>query len=142
MKKINLGNGNRYLENYINIDKSKKANPDLVLDLEKDNIPYEDNSIDEVLATHILEHIQNIIPLMNECYRVLKEGGRMIIEVPQGLGQDCDPTHVRRFNELSWRYYCNYPFDEIYGITCKFKLIKNEFINNEDGGILSVILEK
>jgi len=140
--KINMGSGMRYIPGHINIDKSKFAHPDLKLDLEKGNLPYKDNSVDEIIATHILEHISNIIPLMNECYRVLKEGGKMYIEVPQGDGILADPTHKRAFSKLSWRYYCGYAFDEIYGITAKFKLIKNEFIDNEDGGILSVILEK
>jgi predicted SAM-dependent methyltransferase len=140
--KLNLGAGRGYMPGFVNIDKSKEAHPDLKLDLEKGKLPYKDNSVDEIVATHFLEHIQNIIPLMNECYRVLKEGKQMIIEVPQNDGCWCDPTHVRIFNKLSWRYYCNYPLSEIYGITAKFKLIKNEFIDNEDGGILSVVLEK
>lgn len=141
-KKLNLGSGSRYLVGYDNIDKSNFAFPDLKLDLEKGKLPYKDNSVDEILATHILEHVHSIIPLMNECYRILKKGGRMIIEVPQNEGMFADPTHVRAFSKLSWRYYSGYPFHEIYGITANFKLIKNEFINNEDGGILSVILEK
>jgi SAM-dependent methyltransferase len=142
MLKINLGSGFRKLEGYINIDKSEKAYADYILDLEKGLLPLSDNSAEEILATHILEHIQNIIPLMNECFRVLKDGGRMIIEVPQNEGTWADPTHVRAFSKLSFRYYCGYPFSEIYGITAKFKLISQDFIDNPDGGVLRVILEK
>ena len=140
MLKLNLGSGLRKLEGYVNIDKSLNASPDDVINLEEGFIPY--GGVDEILATHILEHIQNIIPLMNECFRVLKEGGRMIIEVPQNEGTWADPTHVRAFSKLSFRYYCGYPFSEIYGITAKFKLISQDFIDNPDGGVLRVILEK
>lgn len=139
---INLGSGLRYIEGYFNIDKSRSAKADLVLDLEIGRIPFEDNTIDLINAAHILEHIENIIPLMNECYRVLKTGRRMIIEVPQGEGIWADPTHVRAFSSLSFRYYCGYPFSEIYGITAKFKCISQEFIPNPDGGVLKVVLEK
>jgi len=140
MLKLNLGCGLRRIEGYINIDKSKSSKADWILDLEEQEIPFKD--VDEIVATHILEHIKNIIPLMNDCYRVLKEGGRMFIEVPQGEGIWADPTHVRAFSSLSFRYYCGYPFSEIYGITAKFKCISLDFIPNQDGGILRVILEK
>lgn len=141
-KKLNIGCGNNPLVGYINIDKSKKSKADKIIDLEKGKLPYKTNSISEIIAFHVLEHIQNIIPLMNECYRVLSTNGRIYIQVPQGDGMDCDPTHVRRFNKLSFRYYCGYPLSEIYGIKCKFKEIKCSFINNADGGVLYVILEK
>ena len=140
--KLNIGSGLNYRIGYVNIDKSKKAKADLFLDLEKGRLPYKDNSVEEIIATHVLEHIQNIIPLMNECYRVLKKEGRMFIEVPQNEGIFADPTHVRGFSNLSFRYYCGYPFSEIYGIKCNFKEIQNIFINNQDGGVLQVILEK
>lgn len=140
--KLNLGCGNRKLEWYINIDKSEFANPDFILDLEEGELPYDNDSISEIIATHILEHIQNIIPLMNECYRVLKKDGKMKIVVPQNEGIWADPTHVRAFSNLSFRYYCGYAFGEIYGITCKFKEITNFFKDNEDGGELHITLKK
>lgn len=142
--RINLGSGLRYLDGYINIDKSTKFKTDLVFNLEQlELIPlnYQEGEIDEINASHILEHIHNIIPLMNECYRILKKGGKMFIEVPQGDGIWADPTHVRAFNLMSFRYYCDY-YNEIYGITCKFRILSGEFIPNKDGGVLKVVLEK
>ena len=140
--KINLGCAYNKMESCINIDKSKLVNPDLVLDLEEGKLPFEDNSVEQIFAIHILEHIKNIIPLMNECYRVLQKGGFMKITVPQNEGTWADPTHVRAFSKLSFRYYCGYGFERIYGITCVFEQIKCEFIPNEDGGILEVVLRK
>ena len=143
MVKINLGSGFRYLEGYINIDKTNKFfKIDLELDLELGKLPFDDNSVEIIEATHILEHINNLIPLMNECYRILEKKGIMHIQVPQGIGMVADPTHVRLFSPLSFRYYCGYPYSEAYGITCQFKVIKMIFENNEDGGVLDVILEK
>ena len=143
MGRLNLGSGFRYLDNFINIDKTDKFfKVDLVLDLELGKLPFEDNSIEQIEATHILEHIFNIISLMNECYRVLKEGGKMHIQVPQGMGMVGDPSHVRLFSPISFRYYCNYLYGETYGIKCKFKITRLIFENNEDGGVLDVILEK
>jgi len=140
--RLNLGAGLNKLNGYINIDKSKKAELDLVLDLDYEVFPYENNSVEEIRATHILEHIKNIIPLMNECYRVLKVGGKMHISVPQGIGIWADPTHLRAFSKISFRYYCGYPLSEIYGITAKFREESNIFVSNDDGGVLEVVLVK
>jgi predicted SAM-dependent methyltransferase len=144
IKKLNLGCAFNKIDGFINIDKSRKSYADKIIDLEKPRClkEFKDNSIEEIVSIHILEHIKNIIPLMNECYRVLKKGGKMLIIVPIGEGMFADPTHCRFFSKLSFRYYCNYPLSEIYGIKTHFKEIGNKFIDNEDGGVLNVILEK
>ncbi len=146
---INLGCGLNYFESdnytkWINIDKSKMFKADEYLDFDNENLklPYEDETIDFIEASHILEHIKNIIPLMNECYRILKKGGVMSVKVPQGIGIWADPTHVRGFSVISFRYYCNYPLSEGYGITAKFREKHKAIIPNEDGGELNVVLEK
>lgn len=141
-KSLNLGCGHNYLPGFINIDKSKFARCDKRIDLEKGHLPFKDKTIELIVATHLLEHIKNIIPLMNECYRVLKDTGEIHIIVPQNEGTWADPTHCRAFSRLSFRYYCGYPFSEIYGIKTNFTQVSCEFINNRDGGILSVILRK
>jgi len=140
--KLNLGCGLNKHSEFINIDYSKSANPDLILDLEKEKFPYEENSVSLIHASHILEHIENIIPLINECYRVLMPKAKMIIEVPQGDGTWADPTHKRAFSKLSFRYYCGYPLSEIYGITAKFEQLECIFSENPDGGSLMVVLQK
>lgn len=41
--------------------------------------PYPDNTFDEVYCKCILEHIRNLKTFAEECYRVLKPGGRLFI---------------------------------------------------------------
>lgn len=85
-------------------------------------------SVDEVYASHCLEHIpkgQPIINLMNEAWRVLRPGGTFTIVVPligftgpdgrghlvAGWQPYADPTHVQGwwFPE-SLLYFCAGPF--------------------------------
>ena len=139
---LNLGCGFRQNTDAINIDINETTNPDMIVDLESGKLPFEDNTFKEVYAYHILEHIKNLIPLMNEIYRVMKTKGKLFIKVPQNEGIWSDPTHVRGFSRFSWRYYCSYPRSELSGIKTHFKEISNEFIYNEDGGELQVVLEK
>jgi SAM-dependent methyltransferase len=46
------------------------------------HLTYADNSFDLVIGNHIMEHIPNDIKAMAEIYRVLKPGGRAILQVP------------------------------------------------------------
>lgn len=46
------------------------------------HLSYADNSFDVVIGNHIMEHIPKDIKAMAEIYRVLKSGGRAILQVP------------------------------------------------------------
>jgi len=98
--RLNLGCGFNYLEDYWNIDiDDKQFKIDQKIDLEMATLPYKDNSIEIIRACHILEHINNFIPLMKEIWRVLKIGGVLYIRVPNASCRAAyaDPTHVRFF---------------------------------------------
>jgi len=129
---LNIGCGFKHNTDAINIDINKATKPDIIVDLEDGKLPFEDNTFKVVYAYHILEHIKNLIPLMNEIYRVMKPGGGLFIKVPQHEGIWADPTHVRGFSKLSWRYYCNYSHSELSGIKTHFKEMLNKFVNNDD----------
>jgi len=80
MIKLNLGCWNRHLKDYINID--IKGPADIHADLR--NLPYDDNSVDEIYASHVLEHFgrHEFMDVLNEWNRVLKPGKSVYISVP------------------------------------------------------------
>jgi SAM-dependent methyltransferase len=51
----------------------------MVLDIEKIALP--DNSVDVVIANHVLEHVDDKAAL-SEVHRILKPDGRLIVSVP------------------------------------------------------------
>jgi ubiquinone/menaquinone biosynthesis C-methylase UbiE len=111
--KINLGCGNEFRpesEGWVNVDRWDYDPRVKVVDLELGKLPFENDSVDHIRATHVLEHITNLIPLMNECWRVLKVGGTFYIEVPKYPSLDCfkDPTHVRFFVKETFEYFTRY----------------------------------
>lgn len=55
--KLNLGSGSKRINGYLNIDSDPKCNPDYVLNLEIDKLPFENNSVDDMILHHILEHL-------------------------------------------------------------------------------------
>jgi len=106
MIKLHLGCGKDKKEGYVNCDLSSEVNPDKIVDLEKP-LDFRDNSVEEVLAYHVLEHINNFIPLMHELYRVCKKGTIIKIKTPfySLWGQYNDPTHVRFFTPYTFDYF-------------------------------------
>lgn len=45
-------------------------------------MPFDDNSFDVVICNHVLEHVEDDIKALSEIYRVLKNGGWAILQVP------------------------------------------------------------
>ena len=105
--KLDLGGGRSPAKGYINVDLCPGA--DLQVDLEDAYLPYKSGSVDEIRAKDIMEHIRNFIPLLNECWRVLKVGGQIHIEVPRYGSPEAviDPTHVRFFHWNTFDMICD-----------------------------------
>lgn len=82
--KLNMGSGRDKFEGYLNIDKSTPE-ADLHLDITTTDLP--ENTVDEILASHILEHLIHIqvIDVLMKWYKGLKPGGKLIIEMPNAL---------------------------------------------------------
>lgn len=100
--KINIGSGYKRYEGVINLDSSPSCNPDYVVDLEKDRFPFEDSTVEEVMASHVLEHLgEGFFHCMQEIYRVCKNGAIVHISVPHPNHDTfkMDPTHRRPIME-------------------------------------------
>jgi predicted SAM-dependent methyltransferase len=98
--KINLGSGYKRIEGFVNIDDDPLVKPDYLINLDAPypQLPFEDNSVDEIVAHHILEHIgEGFIPLMKELYRVCSHGAILDIIAPHHFHDVFygDPTHKR-----------------------------------------------
>lgn len=74
--KLNLGGGFQKIPGYINLDRK--------LGSEVYPLPYTDGSVDEVRASHILEHFSHreVPAVLAEWVRALKPGGMLKIAVP------------------------------------------------------------
>jgi len=77
---LNLGCGETHKEEMVNVD--LYGNPDIVWDLQEFPYPWDDNSVDEILMNHVLEHLPNWWGAFTECARILKPGGKLYIHVP------------------------------------------------------------
>ena len=51
--KLNLGCGSKILNGYTNVDKFDYYNPNIVHDLEKFPYPFDENSVEEIILSHV-----------------------------------------------------------------------------------------
>jgi len=104
--KLNLGCGNKLLKGYINLDKFNYYKCDIIHDLEKFPYPFKNDSVNEILLSHVLEHIgqqpDTFINIIKELYRICSNNALIIISVPHPRHENflSDPTHVRPITVL------------------------------------------
>lgn len=109
--KLNLGCGQNRMEGYVNTDKEPLVEPDVVMDLEDFPWPFDDDSVDEVVANHVLEHVgadpQVFLGVMQELYRVCRPGALLRIAVPHPRHDNflSDPTHVRAITPMTMQLF-------------------------------------
>ena len=103
LMKVDLGGGLFKAPGYTSID---QEGGDITADLSK-GIPLPDFSVGVLRAHDFIEHVPDKMKLMSECWRVLSDGGWLMISVPStdGRGAFQDPTHVSYWNENCFWYW-------------------------------------
>ena len=122
---IDLGCGTRKRQDTLGLDKYRANGVDLVCDIEN-GIPIEDNSVDKIYATYFLEHVDNLIFIFQEMYRILVNGGTLELLVPyyNSINAFKDPTHKHFFTEESFRYFSGERwYGSDYNINTDFRVI-------------------
>ena len=104
-------------------------------------IPLEDSSVDSISAYDFLEHVPRnqqggidnpFIQIMNVTYRVLKQGGIFLAVTPAYPSPIAfqDPTHLNIITKGTLNYFADEAYGSIlgYGVSCRFKIIVNEWL--------------
>lgn len=104
---LNLGCGQRQRPDAVNVDGVADTHPDLVFDLDRLPWPLEDNRFTEVLAFDVLEHLDRLVPIMEEIHRVCRPGAVVRITVPHFSSANAftDLTHRHYFGWFSTHYF-------------------------------------
>jgi SAM-dependent methyltransferase len=112
LKKLNLGCGHFALPGWVNVDIATLPGVDVVHDLNKLPLPFENESADEILCDDVLEHL-DYAPLLKDCHRILVTGGRLRVHVPHFTSSNnaADPTHKRQFSIKTLNFFCTATFE-------------------------------
>ena len=115
MIKLNLGSGWDYRPGYVNVEHPRlegRVKADLWVDLEQPCClgAFDNNSVDGILCSHTLEHLDNLENVIDECWRVLKPGAKLLIVVPHASTPALafgDMTHKHYFTLNAFRHLAN-----------------------------------
>lgn len=112
--KLNLGCGKNLLQGFINFDMEypnnykEKGQTFIKRDLNR-GLPFGYNTVDRIEAVSFLEHLMpnDMIFMMNECWRTLKNGKVLMVKVPYWKSEACwrDPTHIRGYSMETTKYF-------------------------------------
>lgn len=122
--RLNLGCCDRHMAGYVNVDIHPPA--DEIVDLSQP-WPWPDNSVAEIVAHDVFEHLPDKRHTINEAWRVLQPGGilNLIVPTTDGRGAFQDPTHCSWWtpNDL-WYFTDGDPhrerFGRHYGVKARF----------------------
>ncbi len=144
MKKfLNVGCGNRFHPDWVNVDLSPLDNSVITHDLSQ-GIPFSDGSFEVVYHSHVLEHIprNQAKTFIQECYRVLKPKGILRVVVPDL--ESITRTYLRALEKASsgsveWKANYEWILLEMYDQTVRnhtggemAEYLSREEIPNED----------
>ena len=105
--KLDLACGQRKEEGYHGVDIAPGEAVDTVMDLEKFPWKIKANSAEDIVCSHYVEHTKDLIKFMDECYRILKPGGKMKVVAPyyNSIRAWQDPTHTRAISDATFLYF-------------------------------------
>ena len=84
---------------YKTMDYDKTTNADIKGDVHA--IPLEDGSIDAIICSSVLEHIENPVQAVIEMSRILRKGGKLFVYIPSIY-----PYHARKGSYPDyWRFF-------------------------------------
>lgn len=104
--RLNLGAGKDVREGFCNIDFVQRPGIDVVLDLDHNPFPFQDESVDFILASEVMEHFAHRDHVWREIDRVLRPGGQIEIRAHYGAA-NVDPFHLNPFVKRSIKHLTN-----------------------------------
>lgn len=133
--KLEIGCGRSKAPGYVGLDRVALPGVDIVHEIEEfpwpmpnSSVPIPDSSVTEIRAYHVLEHLRDLVGVMEEAHRILKPGGLFSIVVPyyRHEGAFADPTHTRFFTERTFHYFT--PEEPLnYYSKARFKIVGMKF---------------
>lgn len=91
----------------VNLDISGDVGADVVHDLAQLPWPLPSDAFREVYAYDVIEHLEDVVRVMEEIHRVCTPGARVHITVPHFSSANAfmDPTHRHQFSCFSFDYF-------------------------------------
>ena len=131
--RLNLGAGTDIMPGWVNHDVVQLTGIDCVHDLNSRPWPWADGSVAEIKIYDVLEHLDALIPSLEEIWRILAPGGLCRVSVPywNSWCAAADPTHKRAFHELTFHFFdpeSPYCRSRPYYSSARFNIVEEVFV--------------
>jgi SAM-dependent methyltransferase len=102
---LDIGCGANKLEGAVGMDINPRTAADVIHDLDELPYPFDDDSFDEVVGRHVIEHVKDPTAVMGELHRITRAGGLVKLVAPHWTNPDfaTDLTHRNHLNSYSFR---------------------------------------
>lgn len=132
--RLNLGCGVAPIEGCVNVDRHRGPGVDIICDLTVLPWPWQDGTFEHVRAHHILEHMPDLTAVMREIHRVCRPEATVDIVVPYAstLWDVANPEHVRRFNHVTFQYYCSGFISSDLGLWPGYEMLRQKLEREQD----------
>jgi SAM-dependent methyltransferase len=102
---LDIGCGLRKTPGAVGMDINPRTDADICHDLDDIPYPFDDSAFDEVVGVHVIEHLNDPMPVMAELHRIVRPGGTVRLVVPHWTNPDwaTDLTHRSCLNSYSFR---------------------------------------
>jgi SAM-dependent methyltransferase len=127
---LDLGCGLHKRAGAIGIDINPRSQADVIHDLNLFPYPFPDSHFDEIICDNVIEHLDDIVKVMEELYRIAKPSGVVTIIVPffSHRQANTDPTHRHFFGLHSFDYFVAGTANAGFRYSgAKFELLSVEF---------------
>ncbi|MCP4634075.1 MAG: methyltransferase domain-containing protein [candidate division Zixibacteria bacterium] len=130
MKILDLGCGDEKLPEALGLDVNHRSQADIIHDMNIFPYPFPDQAFDGIRAVSVIEHLDNILEVMEELHRITRTGGVLKITVPFFTSRYAftDITHKHVFTSRSFDYFDPSELLSRYKYSdCHFKKLKVEY---------------
>lgn len=80
--KLHFGCGDRLVDGWLNVD---IASSDIDVDFSKGKLPFPRGYFNSILSQHVIEHLEierELLPILSEFHRILRDGGEVWLSCP------------------------------------------------------------
>ena len=124
-KVLDVGCGNDKQRGAVGIDISLDTQADIIHDLNKFPYPFNNDEFDMVICNDVLEHLENVVAVIEEIHRISKPCAIVRIRIPHFTDSNAysDVTHKHFFSSQSFDCFINNTSKYKYYTKSRFKIL-------------------